>query len=169
MLNPKNFFIFKIFLFFFEKNFLFFCEGVGTHIRDPPRQLAWENEKLKPPCFLRKHFLKNYLSLHIFHMHMNQQQLNSIWASIDAQRDAVKAAKQPCFPVPYTLITVQRPVAGGKTGVIPCVELQNIYGSYEIRRCDDILKPTAGERVDLYLKRLDAELHRKDILCETIL
>ena len=100
---------------------------------------------------------------------MKQQQLNSIWASIDAQKDAIKAAKQPCFPVPYTLLTVERPLAGNKRGIIPCVELKNIHGGYELRRCDDILKPTAGERVDLYLKRLDAELHRKDILGETIL
>ena len=101
-------------------------------------------------------------------MHMKQQRLNSIWDSIDSQKD-VQATKQPCFPVPYTLITVQRPVAGGKTGVIPCVELQNIRGNYELRRCDEILKPTAGEHIDLYLKRLEAELCRKDILGETIL
>ena len=102
-------------------------------------------------------------------MHMKQQQLNSIWASIDAPKDAVKATKSPCFPVPYTLITVQRPIAGGKTGFIPCVELKNIHGSYEIRRCDDILKPTAGEPIDLYFKRLKWELERKDILGQTIL
>ena len=101
-------------------------------------------------------------------MHMKQYQLNSIWASIGTQRD-VQATKQPCFPIPYTLVTVQRPMAGGKTGVIPCVELQNIHGSYELRRCDDILKPVAGEPIDLYLKRLEAELCRKDVLGETIL
>lgn len=100
---------------------------------------------------------------------MKQQQLNSIWASIDAQKDAVKAAKQPCFPVPYTLITVQKPVAGGKTGIIPCVELKNLQGGYEFRRCEDILKPIGGEPIDLYLKRLKWELERKDILGETIL
>jgi hypothetical protein len=100
---------------------------------------------------------------------MKQQQINSIWASIDSQRDAIKAAKSPCFPVPYTLITVQKPVAGGKTGVIPCVELQNIHGGYELRRCDDIVKPINGESIDLYFKRLEAELCRKDILGETIL
>jgi len=92
----------------------------------------------------------------------------SIWASIGAQRD-VQATKQPCFPVPYTLITVQRPVAGGKAGVIPCVELINIHGGYEIRRCEDILKPDPKEPIDLYLKRLRWELERKDILGETIL
>ena len=99
---------------------------------------------------------------------MKQQQLNSIWASIDAQKD-VQATKQPCFPVPYTLITLERPVAGSKRGVTLCVELKNIHGSYEIRRCDNILKPTAGEPIDLYLKRLKWELERKDILGETIL
>lgn len=93
----------------------------------------------------------------------------SIWASIDAQRDAIKAAKSPCFSVPYTLVTVQKPIAGGKTGVIPCVELKNINGGYELRRCDNILKPVAGEPIDCYLKRLEAELCRKDILGETIL
>ena len=100
---------------------------------------------------------------------MKQQQLNSIWASIDAQKDAVKAAKSPCFPVPYTLITVQRPFASCKIRIIPCVELQNIHGDYEIRRCDDILKPICGEPIDLYFKRLEVELCRKDILGETIL
>jgi len=100
---------------------------------------------------------------------MKQQQLNSIRASIDAQRDAVKAAKSPCFPVPYTLITVQKPAAGGMVGIIPCVELKNIHGGYELRRCDDIVKPVGGEPIDLYLKRLDAELCRKDVLGETIL
>ena len=99
---------------------------------------------------------------------MKQQQLNSIWDSIDSQKD-VQATKQPCFPVPYTLITVQRPVAGDKTGVIPCVELQNIHGGYELRRCDEILKPTAGEPIDLYFNRLKWELERKDILGQTIL
>lgn len=97
-----------------------------------------------------------------------QQQLHSILASIDVKGDVPKATKQPCFPVPYTLVTVQKPVAGGKTGVIPCVELQNIHGGYELRRCDEILKPTAGEPIDIYLKRLDAELHHKDILGETL-
>ena len=99
---------------------------------------------------------------------MKQQQLNSIWASIDAQKD-VQATKQPCFPVPYTLITVQKPVAGGKVGVIPCVELKNLQGDYELRRCDDILKPGVGETIDHYIGRLKCELHRKDILGETIL
>lgn len=100
---------------------------------------------------------------------MKQQQINSIWASIDAQRDAIKAAKSPCFPIPYTLVTVERPIAGGKVGVIPCVELKNIHGGYEFRRCDEIVKPTAGEPIDLYLNRLEAELCRKDVLGETIL
>lgn len=100
---------------------------------------------------------------------MKQQQLNSIWDSIDSQKDAVKAAKQPCFPVPYTLLMVERPAVGNKRGIIPCVELKNLQGGYELRRCDEIVKPTAGEPIDLYLKRLDAELHRKDILGETIL
>ena len=93
---------------------------------------------------------------------------NSIWASIDAQKDAIKVAKQPCFPVPYTLVTVQKPVVGGRTGIIPCVELQTIHGGYELRRCDDIVKPINGEPIDLYLKRLEAELCRRDILGETI-
>ena len=100
---------------------------------------------------------------------MKQQQLNSIWASIDAQKDALKAAKSPCFPIPYTLLMVEKPAAGNKRGIIPCVELKNLQGGYELRRCDDIVKPTAGERVDLYLKRLEAELCRKDVLGETIL
>ena len=99
---------------------------------------------------------------------MTQNINKSIWSSIDAQKD-VQATKQPCFPVPYTLITLQKPVAGGKAGIVPCVELQNIHGGFEIRRCDDILKPTAGEPIDLYLKRLKWELERKDILGETIL
>lgn len=98
-----------------------------------------------------------------------KQQLNpSIWASIGAQKD-VQATKQPCFPVPYTFLAVQKPAIGGKTGIIPCVELQNIHGGYELRRCDDILKPTAGEPISLYLNRLKKELERKDILGETIL
>lgn len=100
---------------------------------------------------------------------MEHQHINSILASIDAQKDAPKAAKSPCFPVPYTLITLQRPIAGGKVGIIPCVELKNIYGGYEFRRCDNILKPVAGEPIDLYFKKLKWELERKDILGETIL
>ena len=99
---------------------------------------------------------------------MKQERINSIWDSIDSQKD-VQVTKQPCFPVPYTLITVQRPAAGGKTGVIPCVELKNLQGGYEFRRCDEILKPTPNEPIDLYLKRLKWELERKDILGETIL
>lgn len=101
-------------------------------------------------------------------MHMKQQLNSSIWDSIGFQKDA-QAAKQPCFPIPYTLLAVQKPVAGGKVGVIPCVELKNIHGGYEIRRCDDILEPTAGEPINFYLKRLETELCRKDILGETIL
>ena len=99
---------------------------------------------------------------------MKQERINSIWASIDAQKDAIKAAKSPCFPVPYTLLTVERPIAGNKRGIIPCVELKNIHGGYELRRCDEIVKPVAGESIDLYLKRLKWELERKDILGETI-
>jgi len=100
---------------------------------------------------------------------MKQQQFNSIWDSIDSRKDAIKAAKSPCFPVPYTLFAVERPIAGGKTGIIPCVELKNIHGGYEIRRCENILKPVGGEPIDLYFKRLKWELERKDILGETIL
>ena len=97
-----------------------------------------------------------------------KQQLNpSIWASIGAQKD-VQATKQPCFPVPYTLLTVEKPAVGNKRGVIPCVELQNIHGGYELRRCDEILKPVGGEPINLYFKRLKWELERKDILGETI-
>ena len=92
----------------------------------------------------------------------------SIWASIGAQRD-VQATKQPCFPVPYTLMTVHRQLAGGKKGVILCVELTNIHGSYEIRRCEDILKPNPQEPIDAYLNRLFQELDRKNVLGETIL
>lgn len=102
-------------------------------------------------------------------MHMTQNTINSIWASIGAQRDAIKEAKSPCFPVPYTLITVQKPVAGGKTGVIPCVELKNIHGGYEIRRCDEILKPKAGEPINFYLNRLECELTYKEVNNEMIL
>lgn len=100
-------------------------------------------------------------------MHMIQHQ-HSIWDSIDSQKD-VQVTKQPCFPVPYTIVTVQRPVAVGKIAVIPCVELKNLQGGYELRRCDEILKPTADEPIGLYLKRLRWELERKDILGETIL
>ena len=100
---------------------------------------------------------------------MKQQQLNSIWDSIDSQRDAIKEAKSPCFPVPYTLLMVEKPAAGNKRGIIPCVELKNLQGGYELRRCDEIVKPTAGEPINLYLKRLEAELCRKDILGQTIL
>jgi hypothetical protein len=100
---------------------------------------------------------------------MKQQQLNSIWDSIDSQKDAIKAAKSPCFPVPYTLLMVEKPAAGNKRGIIPCVELKNLQGGYELRRCDEILKPVGGEPIDLYLKRLKWELERKDILGETIL
>lgn len=92
----------------------------------------------------------------------------SIWASIGAQRDAA-AAKSPCFPVPYTLIAVHRPTAGGKKGVILCVELTNIHGNHEIRGCEDILKPNPQEPIDIYLDRLFKELDRKNILGETIL
>ena len=98
---------------------------------------------------------------------MTQNNNQSIWASIDAQND-VQATKQPCFPVPYTLITLQKPVAGSKTGIIPCVELQSISGGYQIRRCVDILEPVAGEPIDLYFKRLKWDLERKDILGETV-
>lgn len=92
----------------------------------------------------------------------------SIWASIDAQSD-VKATKQPCFPVPYTLMVVHRPAAGGKKGIIPCVELKTLAGGYQIRRCDEILTPAPNEPIDLYLKRFQWELDRKNILGETIL
>ena len=118
---------------------------------------------------LLEFIIKYYISLLYCFIPMKQQQINSIWASIDAQSDAVKAAKQPCFPVPYTLIAVQKPVAGNRTGIIPCVELKNIHGDYELRRCDSILKPVAGEPIDRYFKRLQWELERKDILGETIL
>lgn len=99
---------------------------------------------------------------------MDKQHLNSIWASIDAQKDAL-AAKSPCFPVPYTIVTVERPVAGNKRGIIPCVELKNLQGGYELRRCEDILKPLAGESIDTYMNRLEKHLCNKDILGETIL
>lgn len=99
---------------------------------------------------------------------MKQQQLNSIWASIDSQKD-VQATKQPCFPVPYTLVIVEKPAAGNKRGIIPCVELKNIKGGYEFRRCEDILKPKAGEPINFYLNRLECELTYKEVNGEMIL
>lgn len=100
-------------------------------------------------------------------MHIIQHQNGSVWDSPGSQKD-VQATKQPCYPVPYTLLMVERPAAGNKIGIIPCVELKNIHGGYELRRCVDVVKPTAGEPIDLYLKRLKWELERKDILGETI-
>lgn len=100
---------------------------------------------------------------------MKQQQLNSILASIDAKCDVPKATKQPCFPVPYTVVMVSKPLAGAKRGYIPCVELKNIKGGYELRRCDEIVKPIAKEPIDLYMARLERELMFKEIKGETIL
>jgi hypothetical protein len=111
---------------------------------------------------------KTQILIDYFHMHMKQNISNSIWDSIDSQKD-VQATKQPCFPVPYTLVTLQKPVAGSKIGIVPCVELKNINGGYELRRCVNILKPVAGEPIDAYFKRLKWELERKDILGEIIL
>ena len=99
---------------------------------------------------------------------MKQDQFNSIWTSIGVQKD-VQATKQPCFPVPYKMVMINNLLPGAKREYIPCVELQNIKGGYEFRRCDEILKPVGGEPIDLYLKRLEAELCRKDILGKTIL
>ena len=57
----------KIFLFFnFKKFFIFFWERGGTLPLDSPGGSRWENENLSHRCFLRKHFLKYYLSLVIY-------------------------------------------------------------------------------------------------------
>ena len=140
----------------------------GDTTSAPPAGAVGKTENLSHLLLSAKAFSKKlFIVSYIFHMQIKEQ-LNSIWASIDVQKD-VQATKQPCFPVPYTLITVERPVAGNKRSIIPCVELKNIHGGYEIRRCTEILKPTSGEPIDLYLKRLKWELERKDILGETIL
>jgi hypothetical protein len=64
---------------------------------------------------------------------------------------------------------VRKPLAGAKCGYIPCLELKNISGNYELRRCDEIVKPLAQEPIDLYMLRLERELMFKEIKGETIL
>ena len=98
-----------------------------------------------------------------------KQQINSIWDLVDSRKDAPETTKSPCFPVPYDIIAVVKPAVGGKRGIIPCVRLQKVSGNgHELRRCDNILKPCAGESIDIYLKRLEDELCRRDILGETV-
>ena len=98
---------------------------------------------------------------------MSKQFLKSIWEPIGPQKDAV-TAKSSCYPLPYTLVLVERPAVGNRRDIIPCIRLRNLKGGYEYRKCKDIVKPIAKEPLGPYMKRLEAELCRKDILGETI-
>ena len=92
---------------------------------------------------------------------MRIMNLNSVSPSIESKKD-VQATKQPCFPVPYELVVVEEQLHGTR-GYIPCVELTNINGKKEIRRCDEIVKPKAKEPIDLYITRVECELTYKEV------
>lgn len=94
-------------------------------------------------------------------MHMRIMNLNSVSPSIESEKD-VQATKQPCFPVPYEIVAVER-ISHGTHGYIPCVRLKNIKGEKELRRCDEIVKPKAKEPIDLYITRVECELTYKEV------
>ena len=80
-----------------------------------------------------------------------------------------ESQRQNCWPVPYNIVLIQKPVSGGRSGIIPCVELKTVNGDdYQLRRCDDILKPMAKEPIMSYLNRLQDELCKMDVVGKII-
>ena len=82
---------------------------------------------------------------------MKQSFIHSIWASIEAQRDAIKDAK---VPVPNKLDPViavfEKTSANGHIGL----SIRVNTGDGKLRPCTEVLKPVNGETINAYMNRL---------------
>jgi hypothetical protein len=80
---------------------------------------------------------------------MKQSFINSILASIEAQRDAIKDAKVPNRMDP--VITVfEKESTNGHIGFSISVNT----GDGKLRPCTEVLKPVNGEPINAYVNRL---------------
>ena len=90
-------------------------------------------------------------------MHMKQQRLNSIWASIDAQRDA-KDAKVPNKLEPVIAV-FEKESTNGHIGF----SIRVNTGDGKLRPCTEVLKPVNGETINAYMNRLQVHTGIKDV------
>ena len=88
---------------------------------------------------------------------MKQQQLNSIWASIDAQRDALKDAKVPNRMDPIIAVFEKESINGRG------VSIRVNTGDGKLRSCTEVLKPINGEPIDDYMNRLKIHTGIKNV------
>ena len=80
---------------------------------------------------------------------MKQSFIHSIWASIEAQRDAIKDAKVPNRMDPVIAV-FEKESTNGHIGLSISVNI----GDGKLRPCTEILKPVNGEQIDDYMNRL---------------
>jgi len=88
---------------------------------------------------------------------MKQSFINSIWASIEAQRDAIKDAKVPNKLEP--VIAVIEKSANGRIGF----SIRVNTGDGKLRPCAEVLKPVNGEPIDAYMNRLQVHTGIKNV------
>lgn len=88
---------------------------------------------------------------------MKQEMINSIWASIDAQRDALRCenAIVEFFPVIEDLTLRESIRSSGKLSVRPFVTLRRRSDNVSVDlEAYTVVKPTAGEGLFDYIDRL---------------
>jgi hypothetical protein len=89
---------------------------------------------------------------------MKQDSLSSIWASIEAQRDALKDAKVPSRIDPIIAVFEKESI-NGRIGLSVRVNT----GDGKFRSCTEVLKPINGEPIDDYMNRLKVHTGIKNV------
>lgn len=96
---------------------------------------------------------------------MKQEQINSIFASIDAQRAAIKerTVTYEFYPVIKAIMIEEHHYPDGKLGVHPVVCLENVKdNSIHQINAAYVLKPIGKESIDAYFNRLQKHLDYLD-------
>ena len=88
---------------------------------------------------------------------MKQQQLNSIWASIDTQKDALRCenAIVEFFPVIEDLTLMESILPSGKLSIRPFVTLRRRSDNVSVNiEAYNVVSPKSGEGLFDYIDRL---------------
>lgn len=88
---------------------------------------------------------------------MKQERINSIWASIDTQRDALRCESTVVefFPVIEDLTLKESVLPSGKLSVRPFITLRRRSDNLGVElEAYTVVKPTAGEGLFDYIDRL---------------
>lgn len=89
---------------------------------------------------------------------MKQSFIHSIWASIEAQRDAIKDAKVPNRLDPVIAV-FEKESTNGRIGF----SIRVNTGDGKLRPCTEVLKPVNGETINAYMNRLQVHTGIKNV------